>query len=176
MCRRDRMPASPCVVAVAFQGRCEGAFKREAAVKILGEEMNSLRGLLSRRLLEYSRCGLADIFLRQIENSLAGSVPFVELLIASAGCHQSGRVVDSDCAHYHWRGQGRSLEASRTFCRIRFALAQANDFFRQPPYDKGALRRTHTAGSVRGRDASRRPARAAIASRSAAAVYAGDDF
>src|SRR5712664_3100602 len=67
----------------AFQGE-RGAFSEEAAVKLLGEEIELVPRPTFEAMYSSIQDGLADYILAPIENSLAGSVHrSYDLLIAS---------------------------------------------------------------------------------------------
>jgi len=61
---------------------------------------------------------LRILFLRPIENSLAGSVHRSYDLLIASGLHIQAEVVIPICAQSHWSARGRSLE---TFTQGLFA-------------------------------------------------------
>src|ERR1700681_566316 len=68
---------------IAFQGE-RGAFSEEAAIKLLGENIELVPRPTFEALYSSIREGVADVVLAPIENSLAGSVHrSYDLLIAS---------------------------------------------------------------------------------------------
>src|SRR2546429_5551964 len=77
---------------VAFQGE-RGAFSEEAAVKLLGEEIELVARPTFEALYSSIQGGLADIILAPIENSLAGSVHRSYDLLIASGLHIQAEVV-----------------------------------------------------------------------------------
>ena len=71
---------------VAFQGE-RGAFSEEAAVKLLGEEIQLVPRLTFEAAFSAISDGVADYLLAPIENSLAGSV---SLAFSSRVCLSPG--------------------------------------------------------------------------------------
>src|ERR1700686_5327520 len=77
---------------IAFQGE-RGAFSEEAAVKLLGEDIQLVPRPTFEAMYSSIQDGLADYIVAPIENSLAGSVlRSYDLLIAS-GLHIQAEVV-----------------------------------------------------------------------------------
>src|SRR5579872_5911459 len=83
---------------IAFQGE-RGAFSEEAAVKLLGEEIQLVPRPTFEALYSSLADGLADYILAPIENSLAGSVHRSYDLLISSGLHIQAEVV-IPIAHY----------------------------------------------------------------------------
>src|ERR1700687_1665340 len=77
---------------VAFQGE-RGAFSEEAAVKLLGEEIQLVPRQTFEALYTSIGDGLADTILAPIENSLAGSVHRSYDLLIASGLHIQTEVV-----------------------------------------------------------------------------------
>src|ERR1700731_5272300 len=77
---------------VAFQGE-RGAFSEEAAVKLLGEEIQLVPRPTFEALYSSIQDGLADSILAPIENSLAGSVHRSYDLLVASGLHIQSEVV-----------------------------------------------------------------------------------
>src|SRR3984893_1396522 len=77
---------------VAFQGE-RGAFSEEAAVKLLGEEIQLVPRPTFEALYSSIQEGLADSILAPIENSLAGSVHRSYDLLVASGLHIQSEVV-----------------------------------------------------------------------------------
>ena len=155
---------------IAFQGE-RGAFSEEAAVKLLGEDIQ----LVPRPTFEalYSSLGdsLADYILAPIENSLAGSVHRSYDLLISSGLHIQAEVV-IPIAHNLIGVPGAVFERIAQVSSHPVALAQCERFFAGHPGIK-RVTADDTAGSVREVLRAGDPTKAAIASRRAAAVYSG---
>src|SRR5882724_5395317 len=83
---------------IAFQGE-RGAFSEEAAVKLLGEDIQLVPRPTFESLYSSLQDGLADYILAPIENSLAGSVYRSYDLLISSGLHIQAEVV-IPIAHY----------------------------------------------------------------------------
>lgn len=163
------MPEKPGTAPrVAFQGE-RGAFSEEAAVKLLGENIQLVPRPTFEALYSAIDKRAADFILAPIENSLAGSVyRSYDLLIAS-GLHIRAEVV-IPIVHCLIGMPGARLESINQVASHPVALAQCERFFAGHP----AIRRVtaeDTAGSVREVMRAGDPARAAIASRRAAEVY-----
>src|SRR6202045_5320201 len=77
---------------VAFQGE-RGAFSEEAAIKLLGEEIQLVPRPTFEALYSSIQDGLADSILAPIENSLAGSVHRSYDLLVASGLHIQSEVV-----------------------------------------------------------------------------------
>jgi prephenate dehydratase len=77
---------------IAFQGE-RGAFSEEAAVKLMGEEIQLVPRPTFEALYAAIQDGLADYLLAPIENSLAGSVHRSYDLLIASGLHIQGEVV-----------------------------------------------------------------------------------
>src|SRR5580692_4309658 len=77
-----RMSAATTKQRVAFQGE-RGAFSEEAAVKLLGEEIELVPRPTFEAMFAAIDDGAADVVLSPVENSLAGSVPVYDLLLES---------------------------------------------------------------------------------------------
>ena len=153
---------------IAFQGE-RGAFSEEAAVKLLGEDIELVPRPTFEELYSAIDDGLSDYILAPIENSLAGSVyRSYDLLIAS-GLQIRAEVV-IPIAHNLIGVPGAAFEKITTVSSHPVALAQCEKFFAAHP----AIKRVtvdDTAGSVRDVMREGDPAKAGIASRRAASVY-----
>lgn len=153
---------------VAFQGE-RGAFSEEAAVKLLGPEIE----LLSRRTFAdlFNSLDTADYLLAPIENSIAGPVsPSVDLLRES-----SLKVIDEVeiMIEQHLIGcRGATFEMIETVQSHPVALAQCSRFFESNPRIKSQVA-DDTAGSVIEVIRLCDPKRAAIAGQRAAELYGG---
>ncbi len=155
---------------IAFQGE-RGAFSEEAAVKLLGHQIQLVPRPTFEDLYASIGDGLADYILAPIENSLAGSVyRSYDLLIAS-GFHIQAEVV-IPIVHNLIASKGATLERIVQVSSHPVALAQCEKFFASHPSIK-RLAADDTAGSVRQVLRAGDPTKAAIASRRAAEVYGG---
>ena len=155
---------------VAFQGE-RGAFSEEAAIKLLGEQIDLVPRPTFDALYSAIQDGLADYILAPIENSLAGSVyRSYDLLIAS-GLHIQAEVV-LPIVHNLIGPPGATLEGVKQVYSHPVALAQCERFFAAHPEIKRIVA-DDTAGSVREVVRAGDTARAAIAGRRAAQVYGG---
>jgi prephenate dehydratase len=153
---------------VAFQGE-RGAFSEEAALKLLGEEIELVPRRTFADLYESLDNGLADYLLAPVENSIAGVVkPSVELLDL-----QRLNILDEIQIkiEQHLIGcPGASFEAIEIVQSHPTALAQCSRFFETHPTIQRIIA-DDTAGSVA--EVMRRsdPKRAAIAGQRAAELY-----
>jgi prephenate dehydratase len=77
---------------IAFQGE-RGAFSEEAAVKLLGEDIQLVPRPTFEALYASIENGAADYILAPIENSLAGSVHRSYDLLITSGLHIQGEVI-----------------------------------------------------------------------------------
>src|ERR1700687_4038351 len=155
---------------VAFQGE-RGAFSEEAAVKLLGEEIQLVPRPTFEALYESIQNGLADLILAPIENSLAGSVHRSYDLLIASGLHIQAEVV-IPIAHNLIGVPGAKFESVAQVSSHPVALAQCERFFANHPSIK-RVPADDTAGSVRDVMQAGDPTKAAIASRRAPSVYGG---
>jgi prephenate dehydratase len=163
----DKHKTSP---RIAFQGE-RGAFSEEAAVKLLGEDIQLVPRPTFEALYSSLKDGLADNILAPIENSLAGSViRSYDLLIAS-GLHIQAEVV-IPIVHNLIGVPGAKFEDITQVSSHPVALAQCERFFTSHPAIK-RVAADDTAGSVRDVMKAADPTKAAIAGKRAAAVYGG---
>ena len=153
---------------VAFQGE-RGAFSEEAAVKLLGEEIQLVPRPTFEALYGSIQDGMADLILAPIENSLAGSVHRSYDLLIASGLHIHAEVV-IPIVHNLIGVPGATFESITQVSSHPVALAQCERFFASHPLIK-RVAADDTAGSVRDVILAGDPAKAAIASRRAAAVY-----
>ncbi|HWZ56472.1 MAG TPA: prephenate dehydratase [Verrucomicrobiae bacterium] len=153
---------------VAFQGE-RGAFSEEAAVKLLGEDIQLIPRTTFEALYSSILDGVADYILAPIENSLAGSVHRSYDLLISSGLHIQAEVV-IPIAHYLIGVPGATFERITQVSSHPVALAQCERFFASHPAIK-RVATDDTAGSVREVMAAGDPTRAGIASKRAAKVY-----
>ena len=153
---------------VAFQGE-RGAFSEEAALKLLGEEIELVPRRTFADLYESLHSGIADYLLAPVENTIAGVVkPSVELFNS-----KSLNILDEIQIkiEQHLIGcPGASFEAIETVQSHPTALAQCSRFFETHPKLQRVVA-DDTAGSVA--EVMRRgdPKRAAIAGQRAAELY-----
>lgn len=157
-------------VRVAFQGE-RGAFSEEAAIKLLGRDVQCVPRPTFDALFASVDEGSADCILAPIENSLAGSVHHCYDLLLESGLQIVGEVV-LPIAHYLVGPPGATLERIATVESHPVALAQCERFFAAHPQMRRVVSED-TAGSVR--EVVRRgdPTRAAIGPRRAAEIYGG---
>ncbi len=161
----------PASSRIAFQGE-RGAFSEEAAVKLLGEDIQLVPRPTFEALYSSMNEGLADYILAPIENSLAGSVHRSYDLLISSGLHIQAEVV-IPIVHNLIGVPGAMLEGITQVSSHPVALAQCERFFATHPGIK-KVTAEDTAGSVREVIRAGDPANAAIASRRAASVYGGE--
>ena len=153
---------------IAFQGE-RGAFSEEAAVKLLGEDIELVPRTTFEALYSSIQDGVADYILAPIENSLAGSVYRSYDLLISSGLHIQAEVV-IPIAHYLIGVPGATFERITQVSSHPVALAQCERFFASHPNIK-RVASDDTAGSVREVMAAGDPTKAGIASQRAAKVY-----
>ena len=153
---------------VAFQGE-RGAFSEEAAVKLLGEDVQLVPRTTFEALYSSIIDGVADYILAPIENSLAGSVHRSYDLLISSGLHIQSEVV-IPIAHYLIGLPAATFERITQVSSHPVALAQCERFFASHPVIK-RVATDDTAGSVREVMAAGDPTKAGIASKRAAKVY-----
>ncbi len=162
------MTREPAIPRVAFQGE-RGAFSEEAAILLLGEQIELVPRPTFDALYSAVREGAADLVLAPVENTLAGTVVASLDLILESGLHAIGEVV-LPIVHCLIGAPGATFEAVRSVESHPVALAQCERFLRAHPHL--ARRATlDTAGSVREIVSAGDPTRAAIAGRRAAALY-----
>ena len=153
---------------IAFQGE-RGAFSEEAAVKLLGEEIQLVPRTTFEALYTSIHDGAADYILAPIENSLAGSVHRSYDLLILSGLHIQAEVV-IPIAHNLIGVPGATFERITQVSSHPVALAQCERFFASNPKIK-RVATDDTAGSVREVMAAADPTKAGIASKRAAKVY-----
>lgn len=155
---------------IAFQGE-RGAFSEEAAVQLLGESVSLVpRGSFESTFKAIDERA-ADYILAPIENSLAGSVHrSFDLLVESRLTIVAEVIIP--IVHHLIGPSDTSFERITTVQSHPVALAQCERFFSEHPQLK-RIAAEDTGGSVREVTAAGDPARAAIASRRAAAIYGG---
>ena len=155
---------------VAFQGE-RGAFSEEAALKLLGPEIELVPRKTFADLYQSLDDGLADYLLAPVENTIAGVVqPSVDLLNSS-----SLSVLDEIQIkiEQHLIGcAGVAFDTIETVQSHPVALAQCSHFFETHPRLKSVIA-DDTAGSVAEVIRLGEPQRAAIAGQHAADFYGG---
>lgn len=155
---------------VAFQGE-PGAFSEEAALKLLGHDIELVPRRTFADLYDSLDNGLADYLLAPVENSIAGFVqPSIDLLHA-----KSLNILDEIQIkiEQHLIGcPGATFDTIETVQSHPTALAQCSRFFKTYPHLTRVVA-DDTAGSVA--EVIRRgdPKRAAIAGQRAAGLYGG---
>jgi prephenate dehydratase len=153
---------------VAFQGE-RGAFSEEAALKLLGHDIELVPQQTFAMLFASVENGAADFVLAPVENSIAGPVH------ASLDLLQRSPLVALDEVEIrieqHLIGcANATLTNIKTVQSHPVALAQCKRFFREHPRLK-PIDADDTAGSVAEIVRRGDPTRAAIAGRRAAEIY-----
>ncbi len=161
---------SPTKRRVAFQGE-PGAFSEEAAVKLLGDQIETVPRPTFEAMFAAISDGAADLVLAPVENSLAGSVYRCYDLLLESKLSITAEVV-LPIAHNLIGPPGATLEQVRFVQSHPVALAQCTRFFEQHP-EITRVAAEDTGGSVREVVRGGDPKRAAIASRRAAEIYGG---
>lgn len=155
---------------VAFQGE-RGSFSEEAAQKLLGPRVRVLPCETFAATFQSVVSGNAKCCLVPIENTLAGSVYENYDLLLENDLHIVGEV-NLRIVHNLIAFLGTTLQSLRQVYSHPVALAQCSRFFlRHPKVEKIPF--YDTAGSVKMLAERRIRGAAAIASRTAAAVYRG---
>ena len=153
---------------VAFQGE-RGAFSEEAALKLLGPEIELVPRKTFADLFDSFNRGLADYLLAPVENTIAGVVqPSVDLLRSS-----SLSVLDEVeiKIEQHLIGcPAATFDTVETVQSHAVAIAQCQRFFKTHPNLKPVVA-DDTAGSVAEVVRRRDPKLAAIAGQRAAEIY-----
>ena len=155
---------------IAFQGE-RGAFSEEAAVKLLGEDIQLVPRTTFELLYSSIKDGAADYILAPIENSLAGSVHRSYDLLITSGLHIQAEVV-IPIVHNLIGIPGATFENITQVSSHPVALAQCEKFFASHPENK-RVAPDDTARSVREVMGAGDPTKAGIASKRAAKVYGG---
>jgi len=155
---------------VAFQGE-HGAFSEEAAIKLLGPEIELVPRATFADLFSSLGEGLADFALAPVENSLIGSIEAAVALLQKSSLVNAAEVV------LRIRQQligcpGAVIEEIEAVESHPAALAQCKRFFAEHPSIE-PIEAEDTAGSVARIIKNGDSKRAAIAGRRAAALYGG---
>jgi prephenate dehydratase len=155
---------------VAFQGE-RGAFSEEAALQLLGHEIQLVPRPTFAALFESLENGVADYVVAPVENSIAGFVePSVTRIRAGSFAVLGELELQID---QHLIGcPGAVFDAIETVQSHPMALKQCMRFFERHPRLKSVVA-DDTAGSVAEIVERGNHAVAAIAGRHAAAVYGG---
>jgi prephenate dehydratase len=164
------MSANTSKTRVAFQGE-RGAFSEEAAVKLLGDDIDLVPRPTFEAMFAAIGDGVADLVLAPVENSLAGSVYRCYDLLLESKLHIQSEVI-LPIAHNLIGPPGASLAQVRVVQSHPVALAQCTRFFDAHPNIERRVAED-TGGSVREVVRAGDPSRAAIASRRAAQIYGG---
>lgn len=155
---------------VAFQGE-HGAFSEEAALELLGKQIELIPRPTFEALFASLDDGLADYILVPVENSLAGPVDLACELLRERSLTIYGEVVIA--VGQHLIGcPGSSVETVSAVESHPMALAQCKRFFADHP-EIEAIAAADTAGSVAQVIRSGDLTRAALAGRRAAELYGG---
>ena len=162
--------ARPRYGRVAFQGE-RGAFSEEAAVELLGEEVELVPRPTFESLFEALDGGAADALIVPLENSLMGSVYRCYDLLLEGLLYIVAEVI-RPISHCLIGCEGATLETVRVIESHPAALAQCENFFTAHPWLRG-VPADDTAASVRRVVEGGDPARAAIAGKRAATIYGG---
>jgi len=155
---------------VAFQGE-RGAFSEEAAVKLLGEDIELVPRSTFESLFVAIDEGAADLVLAPVENSLAGSVHRSYDLLLESSLHISAEVI-IPIRHYLIACPGASFDEIKSVESHPVALAQCERFFAAHPQLQ-RIATEDTAGSVASVVKQGDRTRAAIAGIRAANIYGG---
>jgi prephenate dehydratase len=155
---------------VAFQGE-PGAFSEEAAVKLLGGQIETVPRPTFEAMFAAIADGAADLVLAPVENSLAGSVYRCYDLLLESKLSITAEVI-LPISHNLIGPPGATIDQVRFVQSHPVALAQCTRFFEAHPQIT-RVAAEDTGGSVREVVRAGDPQRAAIASRRAAEIYGG---
>jgi len=155
---------------VAFQGE-RGAFSEEAAVKLLGEDIQLVPRPTFESLFVAIDEGAAEHVLAPVENSLAGSVHRSYDLLLESSLHISAEVL-IPIRHHITGCAGAAFEGIKSVESHPVALAQCERFFAAHPQLQ-RIATEDTAGSVAKVVKQGDQTRAAIAGIRAAQIYGG---
>lgn len=164
------MTPSPGKLRVAFQGE-PGAFSEEAAVKLLGGQIETVPRATFEAMFSAIADGAADLILAPVENSLAGSVYRCYDLLLESKLSITAEVI-LPIYHNLIGPPGATLDQVRFVQSHPVALAQCTRFFEAHP-EITRVAAEDTGGSVREVVRAADPQRAAIAGRRAAEIYGG---
>src|SRR5574341_318632 len=164
------MSEAKTIMRVAFQGE-HGAFSEEAALKLLGEEIELVPRATFDSLFTSINEGVADRILAPMENTLAGSVHRSYDLLLESSLTITAEVV-IPIIHHLIGCPTATLDSIKAVESHPVALAQCERFFVAHPHIQRVVSED-TAGSVRSVIERGDPSRAAIAGELAANVYGG---
>ena len=164
------MTVSSTTPRIAFQGE-RGAFSEEAAVRLLGENIEAVPRPSFESLFSAIADGAADYALAPIENTLAGSVHKSYDLLLESHLHIVAEVIHPIGLHLIGTPDS-TLDRLASVQSHPVALAQCEHLFRAHPQLQ-RVASLDTAGSVREVVAANDPSRAAIAAKRAAEIYGG---
>ena len=155
---------------VAFQGE-RGAFSEEAALKLLGDDIELVPQRTFAALFDSLKTGVADYLVAPVENSIAGVVePSVSRIRANSLVVLKQLELQID---QHLIGcPGAALDTIEAVQSHPMALAQCKRFFATHPRLR-SVTADDTAGSVAEIMDRKDPKVAAIAGRHAAEIYGG---
>ncbi len=165
-----RLPTTP--LRVAYQG-VEGSFSHLTAQRHyrgLGKPILLTGFETFREAAESVRTGTDDMALLPIENSTAGSINETYDLLAEGGLTINAEAI-SRVSHCLLGLAGAKVESLRAVISHPQALLQCEDFLRSHPHIRSRAE-FDTAGAARKVKEQRDPTLAAIASESAARVFA----
>lgn len=168
--QNQKMSGKSRIRRVAFQGE-RGAFSEEAAVLLLGEEIDAVPRPTFEALFSSVKDGVADYALAPIENSLAGSVHRSYDLLLESNLHVIAEVI-LPIVHNLIGLPKAKFEQITSVESHPVALAQCERFFREHPQIRRAAA-LDTAGSVREIIVAGDASRAGIAGKRAAEIYDG---
>lgn len=155
---------------VAFQGE-PGAFSEDAAIMLLGDEIDLIPRPTFAALFSSIDEGLADYALAPFENTLIGSIHPLVALLEACSLVKTGEIVIR--IQQQLIGcPGAVLEEIEAVESHPAALLQCENFFAAHPSIE-RIEAEDTAGSVARIINSGRRRRAAIASKRAAEIYGG---
>jgi len=156
---------------VAFQGE-RGAFSEEAALKLLGDEIELVPQRTFAALFDSLKTGVADYLVAPVENSIAGIVePSVSRI--RAGSFDILNELELQIDQHLIGCPGAVLVTIEAVQSHPMALAQCQRFFANHPQLK-SVTADDTAGSVAEIIHRNDPKLAAIAGRHAAEIYGGE--
>jgi prephenate dehydratase len=155
---------------IAFQGE-RGAFSEDAALKLLGEDIELVPRPTFESLFASIDAGVADRILAPLENTLAGSVHRSDDLLLESQLVITAEVI-IPIAHHLIGCPNATFDSIRIVESHPVALAQCELFFVDHPQIQRVVS-DDTAGSVRSVIERSDPSRAAIGGERAANVYGG---
>jgi len=164
------MKVLPKRTRIAFQGE-RGAFSEEAAVALLGEEIQLVPRPTLESLFAAVSDGVADYSLAPVENTIAGSIHRSYDLLLGSPLQIVGESI-IPVVHLLIGCEGSTFESVEMVESHPVALAQCENFFAEHPRLE-RVATDDTAGSVRRVVRRGDPTRAAIGGARAARTYGG---